>query len=242
MGLKGVGGNGRTRGAGGRGSAGGTGAVGAGGHTLCPDASVRTPLPEAGMDLLPPLVLLVVVVYAAMRYNRLVALRERFRNAFAQIDVQLKRRHDLIPNLVETARGYMRHERETLEAVIEARNRAMTAREGASANPGEAVAMMGLMSAEQSLTGLLTRFFGLSEAYPELRASETMRGLQEELASTENRIAFARQAFNDAVMRYNATRAAVPTNLVARAFRFTPALFFQIDDEAERAVPRASFD
>lgn len=194
------------------------------------------------MDLLFPGLLLAVVIYSVVRYNRLVALRERFRNAFAQIDVQLKRRYDLIPNLVETARGYMRHERETLEAVIEARNRALVAREGASANPGEPAVMLGLMSAEQSLTGLLTRFFGLTEAYPELRASENMRMLQEELASTENRIAFARQAYNDAVMRYNSTRATAPTNLVARVFRFGPAEFFRIEDEGERAVPRASFD
>lgn len=193
------------------------------------------------MELLFPGLLLAVVLYSVLRYNRLVALRERFRNAFAQIDVQLKRRYDLIPNLVETARGYMRHERETLEAVIDARNRALAAREGASANPGEPAMMLGLMSAEQSLTGLLTRFFGLTEAYPELRASENMRMLQEELASTENRIAFARQAFNDAVMRYNATRATAPTNLVARVFRFGPAEFFRIEDDGERSVPRASF-
>jgi len=193
------------------------------------------------MTYLLPALLLAGVVYLVSRYNRLVALRERFRNAFAQIDVQLKRRHDLIPNLVETARGYMTHERETLEAVIQARNRAIQAGGEAAAHPGAPVAMLGLTSAEQSLSGALTRFFGLAEGYPELKASENMRKLQEELASTENRIAFARQAFNDAVMRYNATRGGVPTNLVASAFRFGEAEFFRLDDEGERNVPGASF-
>jgi LemA protein len=193
------------------------------------------------MTYLLPALLLVGVVYLVSRYNRLVALRERFRNGFAQIDVQLKRRHDLIPNLVETARGYMAHERETLEGVIQARNRAIQAGGEAAAHPGMPVAMLGLTSAEQSLSGALTHFFGLAEGYPELKASETMRKLQEELASTENRIAFARQAFNDAVMRYNATRGGFPTNLVASAFRFQEAAFFRLDDEGERNVPGASF-
>ncbi len=186
--------------------------------------------------------LLAVLIYGIARYNRLVALRERYRNAFAQIDVQLRRRHDLIPNLVETAKGYMKHERETLEAVIRARNEALRAGEKAAAEPGAPSAMMNLASAEMALTGRLMRFFGLVEAYPELKASENMLQLQEELASTENRIAFARQAYNDAVMRYNATRLAVPTNLVAQAFRFTEAEFFRIDDDAERSVPSTSFD
>ena len=194
------------------------------------------------MTWIPILLLVAVLVWGITRYNRLVALRERFRNAFAQIDVQLKRRYDLIPNLVETARAYMAHERETLEAVIRARNAAVEADRAAAANPGAPVAMMGLMAAEQSLTGLLGRFFGLAEAYPELRASENMLQLQEELASTENRIAFARQGYNDAVMRYNATRAAVPTNLVATAFGFGRAEFFAVEVEEERATPRASFD
>lgn len=193
------------------------------------------------MEYLLPVLLLVLVVYAVARYNRLVALRERFRNAFAQIDVQLRRRYDLIPNLVETARGYMAHERETLEAVIRARNEAHRADQVAAAQPGAPHAMLGLMAAEQTLTGHLNRFLGLVEGYPELKASQTMRQLQEELASTENRIAFARQAYNDAVMRYNAARQAVPTNVVARVFRFGPAEFFRIEDDAERSVPRASF-
>jgi len=186
--------------------------------------------------------LLAVAVYVVSRYNRLVALRERYRNAFAQIDVQLKRRYDLIPNLVETAKGYMKHERETLEAVIRARNEALRAGQKAAADPGAPAAMVGLASAEQALTGRLTRFFGLVEAYPELKASENMLQLQEELASTENRIAFARQAYNDSVMRYNATRLAVPTNVLAQAFRFSEAEFFRIDDDAERSVPSASLD
>ncbi len=185
--------------------------------------------------------LVLVAVWAIGRYNRLVNLRERFRNAFAQIDVQLRRRYDLIPNLVETAKGYLAHERETLEAVIRARNEALRADEKAAADPGDPSAMAGLMAAEQTLTGHLGRFMALAEGYPELRGNETMLQLQEELASTENRIAFARQAYNDAVMRYNATRAAVPTNVIANAFRFGPAEFFRIEDDRERATPDVRF-
>jgi LemA protein len=185
--------------------------------------------------------LALVLTVAIAGYNRLVRLRERFRNAFAQIDVQLKRRYDLIPNLVETAKGYMKHEREALQAVIAARNRAMQAGQQAAASPGAPAAMVGLVAAEQSLGGALTHLFGLAEAYPDLKANQTMLRLQEELATTENRIAFARQAFNDAVMRYNEAIASVPTNLVAMSFRFGPAEFFRLDDDAERAAPRASF-
>jgi LemA protein len=188
------------------------------------------------------LALLALVVYAVSRYNRLVTLRERYRNAFSQIDVQLRRRYDLIPNLVETAKGYLAHERDTLEAVVRARTEAMKADETAAANPGEPAAMLGLVAAEQTLTGHLTRFLGLVEGYPELRGSETMLQLQEELASTENRIAFARQAYNDSVMRYNATRGAVPTNLVATAFGFRRAEFFELDDDRARATPEVRFD
>jgi LemA protein len=191
-------------------------------------------------------VLLAVVVLAGLyflsRYNRLVALREQFRNAFAQIDVQLKRRYDLIPNLVEVAKGYMKHERETLEAVIQARNQASRAEAEAAADPGDPRAMMALMGAERLLTGTLGRFFALSEAYPDLKASENMRMLQEELASTENRVAFARQAYNDAVMRYNTLRETVPTNVVASAFRFQRAELFQIEREEEREAKRISFE
>ncbi|TVR66789.1 MAG: LemA family protein [Gemmatimonadales bacterium] len=190
------------------------------------------------------IVLLVVVllgVFFMMTYNRLVQMRERFKNAFAQIDVQLKRRYDLIPNLVETAKGYMKHERETLEAVIQARNQARAAEERAAGAPGDPQAMKGLMAAEQTLTGTMGRFFALSENYPDLKASENMRSLQEELSSTENRIAFSRQAYNDAVMRYNTLRATVPTNIVANAFNFGPAELFEIDVEEERQAPRVSF-
>lgn len=182
-----------------------------------------------------------ILIYGISRYNRLVTLRERYRNGFSQIDVQLRRRYDLIPNLVDTAKGYLKHERETLEAVIRARNEALQADTKAAANPGQPEAMMGLVAAEQSLGGHLKQFFGLVEGYPELRGNETMLQLQEELASTENRIAFARQAYNDAVMRYNSTRAAVPTNVVASAFRFGRAEFFQIDDDRERATPTVTF-
>lgn len=179
------------------------------------------------------------VVIAA--YNRLVALRNRFKNAFAQIDVQLKRRYELIPNLVETARGYMKHERETLEAVIRARNAASQAEQKAAADPADASAMRGLMGAEQALTGAMGRFFALSEAYPDLKANQNMAKLQEELSSTENRIAFARQAFNDSVMLYNTGREVFPTNLIAGLFGFTEAQHLLIDDHAEREAPRVSF-
>lgn len=186
-------------------------------------------------------IVVALAVWGISQYNRLVALRERFRNAFSQIDVQLKRRHDLIPNLVETARGYLKHERETLEAVTRARTEAMQADAAAAADPGEPGAMQALSRAEQSLTGQLGRLLAVAEGYPELRGNETMLQLQEELASTENRIAFARQAYNDAVMRYNATRASVPTNLIAGAFAFRVAEFFQLDDDRERATPEVRF-
>jgi LemA protein len=182
-----------------------------------------------------------ILVYGIGRYNRLVTLRERYRNAFSQIDVQLRRRYDLIPNLVDTAKGYLKHERETLEAVVRARNEAMKADKVAAADPGVPAAMIGLVAAEQTLTGHLQHFLGLVEGYPELRGNETMLQLQEELASTENRIAFARQSYNDAVMRFNATRGAVPTNVIANAFRFSRAEFFGIEDDRERATPTVAF-
>jgi len=190
---------------------------------------------------IPLIVIVAVVGYGVMMYNRLVALRERFKNAFAQIDVQLKRRYDLIPNLVEVAKGYMGHERETLEAVIRARNEAQKAEQVAARNPGDPAAMKGLAGAEQQLGGTLSRLFALSEAYPDLKANQNMMQLQEELASTENRIAFSRQAFNDAVMTYNTARQTVPTNIVANAFRFQEADLFEIDREEEREAPRISF-
>jgi LemA protein len=182
-----------------------------------------------------------VLLFGAVLYNRLVGLRERYRNSFAQIDVQLKRRYDLIPNLVEVAKGYLQHERETLEAVIQARNEARAAESTAAARPGNPGAMRALVGAEQVLGGLLSRFFALVEAYPDLKASQNMLQLQEELGSTENRVAFARQAYNDAVMRYNTARASVPVIVVANAFGFSRAEFFEIEAPAEREVPGVSF-
>lgn len=187
-------------------------------------------------------VLALVGFFFVNRYNRLVSLRERYRNAFAQIDVQLKRRYDLIPNLVEVAKGYMKHERETLEAVIQARNQASQAEKRAAADPGDPTAMKSLLGAEQALTGALGRLFALSEAYPDLKANENMLSLQEELSSTENRVAFARQAYNDSVMQYNTLRETVPTNIVANAFNFGRAELFEVELEEERETPRVSFD
>jgi len=191
------------------------------------------------------IVLLVIVVlligFFVGGYNRLVTLRNRFKNAFAQIDVQLQRRHDLIPNLVETAKGYIKHERETLEAVIAARNQAVAAQKAAAANPADAAAMRGLAGAEGALTGVLGRLFAVVEAYPNLKADQNMRQLSEELTSTENRVAFARQAFNDAVMSYNTAREVFPTVIVANLFGFAPAQLFEIENPAERAAPKVSF-
>ena len=183
----------------------------------------------------------VVALFFVTQYNKLVSLRNRFMNAFAQIDVQLKRRYDLIPNLVETAKAYMTHERETLEAVIEARNRASTAESKVAANPADATAVEGLLGAERALTGALGRFFALSEAYPDLKANQNMALLQEELSSTENKIAFARQGYNDSVMRYNTARESFPTNIVAGMFGFEAAALFVIENEEERVAPRVSF-
>ncbi|MFO7261053.1 MAG: LemA family protein [bacterium] len=174
-------------------------------------------------------------------YNRLVSLRNRFKNAFAQIDVQLRRRYDLIPNLVETARAYMQHERETLEAVIRARNAAVSAEQKAAANPADAGAIRDLSGAEQALTGALTRFFALAEAYPDLKANQNMMQLSEELTSTENRIAFARQAYNDAVTQYNTAREVFPASIIANAFDFQEAPLLVIEDAEQREAPRVSF-
>jgi LemA protein len=188
------------------------------------------------------LVLVVVVGFLLIgQYNKLVGLRNRYMNAFAQIDVQLKRRYDLIPNLVEVAKGYMKHERDTLEAVIEARNRASGAEQKVAADPTDAQAMQNLMGAERALTGTLGRFFALSEAYPDLKANQNMARLQEELASTENKVAFARQGYNDAVMRYNTARESFPTVVIANSFGFQEAPLFTVETEAEREAPRVSF-
>ncbi|MGP0062513.1 MAG: LemA family protein [Isosphaeraceae bacterium] len=174
-------------------------------------------------------------------YNTLVTLRNRYKNAFSQIDVQLKRRYDLIPNLVETAKGYMRHERETLEAVINARNSAVTASQRAAISPGDAAAMGGLNLAESQLSGALGRLFALAEAYPDLKANQNMLALQEELTSTENKVAFARQAFNDAVTSYNTGIEKFPNNLVAGMAGFAPAQLFETESPKEREAPRVAF-
>ncbi|HVM49133.1 MAG TPA: LemA family protein [Candidatus Acidoferrum sp.] len=182
-----------------------------------------------------------ILMWLISAYNRLVALRNRYKNAFAQIDVQLKRRYDLIPNLVETAKGYIKHERGTLEAVIAARNAASAANVRAAQNPGEAAAMKELSGAETALTGTLGRLFALSEAYPDLKANTTMMRLMEELTSTENKVAFARQAYNDAVMGYNTTRESFPTNMVAGPFNFGPAELFVVEKPEEKEAPKVSF-
>ena len=191
------------------------------------------------------IVILVIVAVAVFwvvgAYNRLVSLRNKFKNAFAQIDVQLKRRYDLIPNLVETAKGYMKHERETLEKVISARNSAVTANAAAAADPGSASAMQGLIVAEGALSGALSRLFALVEAYPDLKANQNMMQLTEEMTSTENKISFARQAYNDSVMVYNTTRERFPTNIFAGMFNFTEAQLFQVESAAERAAPQVKF-
>jgi LemA protein len=186
-------------------------------------------------------VVAVVVVWVISAYNGLVSLRNRFKNAFAQIDVQLKRRYDLIPNLVETAKAYLAHERGTLQEVIAARNSADAARQLAAAHPENRDAVKGLSSAEVALSGTLGRFFALSEAYPDLKANHTMTQLMEELASTENRVGFSRQAFNDAVTAYNTDRESFPTNIIANQFSFGPAELLQIDNPEERKPVRVAF-
>jgi LemA protein len=183
----------------------------------------------------------VLIIWIVGMYNGLVTLRNRFKNAFAQIDVQLKRRYDLIPNLVETAKGYMKHESETLEAVIQARNMAMAAGKAAAGNPADSGAMAGLLGAEGMLTGALGKLFALSEAYPDLKANQNMMQLTEELTSTENKISFARQAYNDAVTVYNTKRETFPTNVVANMFNFAAAILFEVENEAEKEAPKVSF-
>jgi len=186
-------------------------------------------------------IVVVLALFFAGTYNRLVRLRNRFKNAFAQIDVQLKRRHDLIPNLVETTKGYLKHERETLEAVIAARNQATAAARTASQNPGDPHVMQGLAGAENALTGTLGRLFALVEAYPDLKGSQNMMQLSEELTSTENKVSFARQAYNDGVMTYNTARESFPAVMVAGMFGFQPAELFEITDRTQREAPEVSF-
>mgnify|MGYP001585895710 CR=1 FL=1 len=187
-------------------------------------------------------IVVAIVVWVVAIYNGLVALRNRFKNGYAQIDVQLKRRYDLIPNLVETAKGYIKHERETLEAVIKARNSAMGAAQAASANPGNPAAMQALGQAEGALTGVLGRLFALAESYPDLKANQNMLALQEELTSTENKVAFARQGYNDSVMEYNIKRESLPDNIFAAMFGFGPAELLQATESAEeRKAPQVKF-
>ncbi|MET0224999.1 MAG: LemA family protein [Dokdonella sp.] len=194
------------------------------------------------MTLLIVLVILVGVgFYAVGLYNALVTGRNGYKNAFAQIDVQLTRRYDLIPNLVETAKGYMQHERETLEAVIQARNSAVSGLSAAKASPGDAAAMQQLSGADNALTQTLGRLFALSEAYPDLKANQNMMQLSEELTSTENKVAFARQAYNDAVMGYNNRRQMFPGSVVANMFALQPAEPLKIESETKREVPKIAF-
>jgi len=185
--------------------------------------------------------IVVVVVFLVGIYNKLVKFRNRYKNAFAQIDVQLKRRYDLIPNLVETAKGALAHERETLEAVIAARNQALTAAKAAAANPGDASAMKGLMGAESLLTGALGKMMITVEKYPDLKANQQMGQLMEEMSSTENRVAFSRQAFNDAVTVYNTSCETFPSVIFANMFGFKKAELFEIEDPTEREAVSVSF-
>nr|WP_199303914.1 LemA family protein [Nodosilinea sp. FACHB-131] len=194
-----------------------------------------------GVLILLVAVLLIAAVFFVNLYNRLVTGRNRYQNAYAQIDVQLRRRYDLIPNLVESVKGYMAHEKETLTAVINARNSAMSASRQAAQAPGDPQAMTQLAAAEGMLDSTLGRFFALSEAYPDLKANQNMAQLIEELRSTENRIAFARQAFNDAVTLYNTQREMFPGNLIAGSFNFNSAQLLEESAPEVKAVPRVSF-
>lgn len=191
-------------------------------------------------------ILLVILILLALWgvgiYNALVMLRNGCRNAFAQIDVQLTRRHDLIPNLVETAKGYLKHERETLEAVVQARNAAVTGLAQAKGNPDDGAAIRELARSENQLTQALGRLFALREAYPDLKASQNMMQLSEELTSTENRVAFARQAYNDAVLAYNNKREVFPNTVIAGTFNFQAGQMLEIENPEVREAPKVSFD
>ena len=186
-------------------------------------------------------IIVAIFLFAVGIYNSLVNLRNRVKNAFAQIDVQLTRRHDLIPNLVEAVKGYMKHERETLEAVIDARNAAVSSLDAAKLDPSNAAAIKELSESEGALGAALSRLFALSEAYPDLKANQNMMQFQEELASTENKVAFSRQAFNDAVLSYNNKAQNFPNNIIAGMFNFELASFLEIDSESKREVPEVSF-
>jgi len=186
-------------------------------------------------------IIAVVFFYGVGIYNSLINLRNRVKNAFAQIDVQLTRRHDLIPNLVEAVKGYMKHERETLEAVIKARNAAVSSLEAAKTDPSNAAAIQQLGESEGALGAVLGRLFALSEAYPDLKANQNMIQFQEELTSTENKVAFSRQAFNDAVLNYNNKAENFPNNVIAGMFNFALASFLEIESPEKREVPEVDF-
>jgi LemA protein len=187
------------------------------------------------------IVILAIVLYFVGIYNGLVTARNGYKNAFAQIDVQLTRRHDLIPNLVEVAKGYIAHERGTLEAVTQARTAAVNGLAGAKAQPGDPQAMQQLAGSENQLTQAVGRLFAVAEAYPDLKANQNMMQLSEELSSTENRVAFARQAYNDSVMNYNNRCQMFPSSFVANSFGFQPAQPLEMDDPAKREAPKVSF-
>ena len=186
-------------------------------------------------------VVVLLILFLIGIYNRLVTSRNGYQNAFAQIDVQLTRRYDLIPNLIETVKGYLAHERNTLEAVITARNAAVSGLKAAAANPGNPAAVQGLAAADNQLSGALGKLFALAEAYPDLKANQNMMQLSEELTSTENKVAFARQAYNDAVLGYNNTREVFPNSLIAGSFGFMPAQMLEIESPQKREVPKVSF-
>lgn len=198
-------------------------------------------LPSIAPGLIALILIVIVFFWCVGMYNKLVTLRNRYKNAYSQIDVQLKRRYDLIPNLVETAKGYLKHERETLEAVIKARNAAAQANTVAAADPGDKTAIKNLNGAESALRGVLGRLFALSESYPDLKASQTMAQLSEELTSTENKVSFARQGFNDSVMLYNTAREKFPSNVVAGVFGFKEAMQFELTNPMEREAVKVSF-